>query len=159
MLRHIAHHVPESVSRISFSKWRPRTHTHVMSWNQMIGPGNDNPWITHYVKLIAYISCMNISCCCSGVRDRALSLSLLLYRCCWFCASSVGQNGVNRPRVFKVIFARGGYNRTAGLRTPTARSVFFLYECAFYICTFARWHPRFLCCKLHELWRRNARRR
>lgn len=39
---------------------------------------------------------------------------------------------MNRPRAFKVIFARGGFDRAAGLRTRDVPvCVFFLHECAF----------------------------
>lgn len=96
----------------------------------------------------------SVTACVTALRRRR--------HCCRSRASSVGQNGVNRPRVFKVIFARGGSNRTARPRAHTrdTRAVLCSPSRAFlHVCIFTRCILHLLCCELHELWGRNARRR
>jgi len=173
MLRHIAHRAPESVSRISFSKRRVRTHTHVASWNQIIGPGSDSPWIARRANPAGCTLCASVGrrrrCGVRRRRHRHHRLRRLRRRCVVVVvdsvrvrASSVGQNGVNRPRAFKVISARSGFHRAAGPYTRDIRSCAFCGACSRLMHSVVhapRTHLRFPCRELHELWGRNARRR
>lgn len=120
-----------SVANLVFKVETPRrAYTHVMLWNRIISPGNDNSWIARRMNILSHIYRARTSTAAVAACVTALCR-------CWSRASSVGQNGVNRPRVFKVIFARGGPSRAAGPRYPCLCAFFFRTSARF---TFAHLH-------------------
>lgn len=106
-LRHIAHRVPESSreSRLRSEGFATRTHMSrcEIKWSACL---NDSPWIVRRVYLV-YRSWTINGHHCHDVHCRVVVIPLCIR------ASSVGQNGVNRPRDFKVISARGEFCRAS----------------------------------------------
>lgn len=140
-LRHIAHCVPSRVSRISFSKEHAHT-CRVVKSNYR--PGKQK-CINHKRQFLVFIRC--------NLFWRVWLRTFRVTVDSRICARSVGQNGVNRLCDFRLSLLVANHRAFRNKDARLSPSGILFFKCS----------PRSSTCvfgsELHELWRRNARRR